>query len=111
MLDVVGLDKKFGAFRALADVSFHVRKGEILGLIGPNGAGKTTLMECTVGLLTADGGAIAWSGAQLPRARRKEVMFYLPDGQDFYHDQPVLAMLDFFARMFDVADTRKAETI
>lgn len=111
MLDVDGLDKKFGAFRALTDVGFNVRQGEILGLIGPNGAGKTTLMECVVGLLSADGGKIAWCGAQLPPARRKEVMFYLPDGQDFYHDQPVLAMLDFFAQMFDVAGARKAETI
>ena len=56
MLHVDGITKSFGRMRALSEVSFSVRKGEILGLIGPNGAGKTTLFECLAGVLPADHG-------------------------------------------------------
>ena len=47
---VDGLSKSYGLVRALDDVAFSVRTGEILGLIGPNGAGRTTLFECVAGL-------------------------------------------------------------
>jgi len=55
---VSGLTKHYGAFAALQDVSFSVRRGEILGLIGPNGAGKTTLFECMAGVLPPSGGSV-----------------------------------------------------
>ena len=58
LLRVEGITKRFGRFSALSDVSFSVRRGEILGLIGPNGAGKTTLFECLAGVLPADGGTV-----------------------------------------------------
>jgi len=58
MLRVERMTKRFGRFKALDEVSFSIRGGEILGLIGPNGAGKTTLFECIAGVLPADGGAV-----------------------------------------------------
>ena len=51
LMSVQGISKAFGDQRVLADVSFGVFTGEILGLIGPNGADKTTLLECVAGLL------------------------------------------------------------
>ncbi|MFW6005587.1 MAG: ATP-binding cassette domain-containing protein, partial [Desulfonatronovibrionaceae bacterium] len=51
ILDIDSLTMRFGGLLALADVSFSVRKGEILGLIGPNGAGKSTLFNCISGVL------------------------------------------------------------
>ncbi|MDQ6854365.1 MAG: MFS transporter, partial [Actinomycetota bacterium] len=57
-LEVVEVSKRFGGVTALHDVSFTVRRGEILGFIGPNGAGKTTLFDVISGLLPDDGGAI-----------------------------------------------------
>ena len=56
LMEVVGVAKRYGEQRALADISFSVNAGEVLGLIGPNGAGKTTLLEAIAGLLPADGG-------------------------------------------------------
>jgi branched-chain amino acid transport system ATP-binding protein len=62
VLEVRGLTKRFGGIRAVDDVSFDLRRGEILGLIGPNGAGKTTIFDLLSGLLTADGGRITMAG-------------------------------------------------
>src|SRR5437764_10955429 len=80
LMRVAKLSKRYGEQRALADISFAVNAGEVLGLIGPNGAGKTTLMEAIAGLLPLDGGEVLWRGTPLPLPRRREFMFYLPDG-------------------------------
>ena len=70
LMAVCGIGKVLGDQQVLADVSFEVASGEILGLIGPNGAGKTTLLECIAGLLAADTGEVRWRSSLLPRARR-----------------------------------------
>ena len=80
LLQVTGLAKHYGDQRALADVSFPVMAGEVLGLIGPNGAGKTTLLEAIAGVLPPDRGAVLWRGAALTLPLRRQYMFYLPDG-------------------------------
>jgi ABC-2 type transport system ATP-binding protein len=79
LMTVHGIDKAFGDQRVLADVSFDVVTGEILGLIGPNGAGKTTLLECIAGLLPIDAGEVRWRGAPLSPAQRKQRLFYVPE--------------------------------
>jgi branched-chain amino acid transport system ATP-binding protein len=58
LLDVQGVTKRFGGFRALNAVSLQIREGERFGLIGPNGSGKTTLINCISGTLRTDGGRI-----------------------------------------------------
>jgi ABC-type branched-subunit amino acid transport system ATPase component/ABC-type branched-subunit amino acid transport system permease subunit len=62
MLEVSGLSKSFGGLRAVQDVSFAVREGEILGIIGPNGAGKTTLFNLLNGILQPDTGRVRFLG-------------------------------------------------
>ena len=97
LLQVTTLTKRYGDQVALADIALTVRAGEILGLIGPNGAGKTTLLEALAGVLPADTADLRWRGAPLPPARRRDVLFYLPDGLRPYHEQPVARVLTFFA--------------
>jgi len=58
LLTVDHVTKSFGGLRALADLSFEVREGEIVGLIGPNGSGKTTLFNCITGLYPVTSGRI-----------------------------------------------------
>src|SRR5262250_373933 len=80
LLQVAALSKRYGEQHALADVAFDIRAGEVLGLIGPNGAGKTTLLEALAGLLPVDQGTVAWRNIPVAAARRRDVMFYVPDG-------------------------------
>jgi branched-chain amino acid transport system ATP-binding protein len=65
LLRIRGVTVRFGAITALSDVSFDVRRGEILGLIGPNGAGKTTLFNCLSRLCEVERGAIELNGESL----------------------------------------------
>src|SRR5205085_4072955 len=65
MLTVSGLTKRFGALRAVNNVSFEVNEGEILGLIGPNGSGKSTTFNCIAGLYAPNAGVIAFEGAEI----------------------------------------------
>src|SRR5438046_9859284 len=87
LLQVRSLGKRYGDQHALFDISFDAPAGEVIGLIGPNGAGKTTLLEAIAGVLPADQGEVLWHGAPLPLQRRREVMFYLPDGLHPWDDQ------------------------
>ena len=100
LMQVAGVTKRFGDQRALADVSFAVNAGEVLGLIGPNGAGKTTLLEAIAGLLPADDGRILWRGTPPALQHRREFMFYLPDGLRPWEDEYVARLLDFFAAAY-----------
>jgi ABC-2 type transport system ATP-binding protein len=111
LLQIAGLTKRYGDETALADVAFDVHAGEVLGLIGPNGAGKTTLLEAVAGLLPVDAGSVAWRGAPLPPARRRDVIFYMPDGIRPYRDQPVVRVLSFFAGVYRQSADRVADTI
>ncbi len=65
ILSVSNLSKAFGGLRAVDDVSFDVRRGEIVGLIGPNGAGKTTLFNLLNGLITPDSGDVVFEGESM----------------------------------------------
>src|SRR3954462_15767357 len=97
LMQVAGVTKRYGDQRALADVSFAVNAGEVLGLIGPNGAGKTTLLEAIAGLVPADAGHVLWRGNTPALSQRRELMFYLPDGVRPWEDEYVERVIEFFA--------------
>jgi ABC-2 type transport system ATP-binding protein len=100
MLEVQNISRRFGPMFALNDITFTVRRGEILGLIGPNGAGKTTLLEILSGMLPADGGSVRWEGSPLPALQRKRVMFYVPEAVDPYPDRRAIDVLALFTQLF-----------
>jgi ABC-2 type transport system ATP-binding protein len=116
---VSGLTKYYGRLAALNDVSFGIRRGEILGLIGPNGAGKTTLFECLAGVLPPSSGTIARDGRSLTPRERSELIFYVPDAIAPWPSQPVEWVLDFgvgffggdASRLEDVIDALALQTL
>jgi len=97
---VASITKQYADQAVLADVAFDIEAGGIIGIIGPNGAGKTTLLEVLAGILPADTSDLQWLGRPLPPSRRREAMFYLPDGVRPYQDQPVTRVLSFFADVY-----------
>ena len=100
LLKAKRISKRFGPTVALQDASFSVRDSEILGLIGPNGSGKTTLFECLAALIPADAGEVEFQDKLLAPARRKQALFYLPDGIRPWADQSVAWMLGFFESLY-----------
>ncbi len=83
---ISGVSKSFGAFRALANCSLRVGKGEVLALIGPNGAGKTTLIKILTGLLEPTSGCAALAGhdIQADPIGAKRTFGYVPDDPTVY---------------------------
>ena len=111
LMQVAGLIKRYGDQHALAEVSFDVHAGEVLGLIGPNGAGKTTLLEAVAGVLPADAGDVLWRGVPVPAGRRREMLFYLPDGLRPWDEQFVARVLEFFSAAFGRTEAQVADTV
>src|ERR1700681_2613362 len=65
LFETVNVSKTFGAFKALSNVSLHVRDGEFVSIVGPNGAGKTTLVNVVTGLLRPTTGAVRFLGRDI----------------------------------------------
>ena len=65
LLRVEHLSQFFGPTKAVDDVSFDIKKGEVFGLVGPSGVGKSTLLNCLIGLETYQSGSISIDGVKL----------------------------------------------
>jgi branched-chain amino acid transport system ATP-binding protein len=73
LLEVCNVSRSFGPLRAVREVSFSVREGELLGLIGPNGAGKSTLYNLLAGMLKPNSGQLIFEGRNIAGWRPYEV--------------------------------------
>jgi len=101
VIEVSGLTKYYGTFKAIEDVSFTVQRGEILGFLGPNGAGKTTTMRILTGYMPATGGACRVGGLDVfeqPVAVKRQIG-YLPENVPLYPEFTVCEYLQFVARI------------
>jgi len=101
-LVVEHLAKRFDRKAALADVSFTLDGGEIVGLIGPNGAGKSTVFSILCGLLRPDAGSMRYRGAPLGRDRGR-IVSLIPETPDVYPLLTVWEHLVFVARLCGLA--------
>ena len=98
---VENLSKVYGSQRAVDDISFKVRTGEVLGFLGPNGAGKTTTMKAITSYLIPTNGIITvgeFSVSEQPEEVRKNIG-YLPEQNPLYEEMPVLDYLKFVAEI------------
>jgi ABC-2 type transport system ATP-binding protein len=109
-IEVVGLQKNYGAQKAVNDISFSIAKGEIVGFLGPNGAGKSTTMKMITGYLEADAGKSLVCGLDVAVApiEVKQKIGYLPEANPLYTEMYVKEYLDFIAGVHQIADRKKA---
>ncbi len=108
MLHVAGLNRTFGAFRAVQDVSFDVARGEVFGLLGANGAGKTTTFRMLCGLLPASSGTLRVAGQDLmtaPAVARRQIG-YVAQRFALYGNLSVKQNLAFFAAAYGLKGAR-----
>ena len=112
MIEVKGLVKDYGAKRAVDNISFSVRRGDILGFLGPNGAGKSTTMKMITGFITPTGGTAIVGGHDVRTSpvAVKRVIGYLPESAPAYGEMTVEEFLRFIAevRGFRTAAERAA---
>ena len=109
MIRVEHLTKNYGPRVAVADVTFEVAKGEVLGFLGPNGAGKTTTLRILTGYLPPSGGRAEVGGFDVVKqslAARAQIG-YLPESVPIYPDMSVRAYLDFMAKIKGAKDRRR----
>ncbi len=127
ILDVKGLTKTFGTFKALDGVDFEVRKGEVFGFIGPNGAGKSTTIRVLLGLLKRDAGTATIFGQDVwtDAVAIHERIAYVPGDVNLWPNLTGGEVIDLFASLqgrlnskrrdeliakFDLDPTKKCRT-
>jgi ABC-2 type transport system ATP-binding protein len=101
MLEVRGLNKRFGQVRAVSDLNFEVRRGEVFGFLGPNGAGKTTTMRIITCFIPPTSGSVLVDGlntADQDIAVRTKIG-YLPESTPLYADMTVKEYLSFVGQV------------
>lgn len=112
-IEVQNISKSYGTQKALDDVTFSVKKGEIVGFLGPNGAGKSTLMKILTTYITADEGTASVNGNDV-NLNQKAVQLsvgYLAEHNPLYLDLYVREYLAFNADVYKVAKSRIEEVI
>ena len=113
MIQVENLTKVYGATRAVDDVTFNVRKGEVLGFLGPNGAGKSTTMKVLTCYLAPTAGRAKVAGFDVfdNSLEVRKHLGYLPEDTPLYKDMTVLEYLQFAAAMRGMASDRSEKRI
>jgi ABC-2 type transport system ATP-binding protein len=97
-LEVQGISKSFAAVKAVDELAFEVRPGEIFGLLGPNGAGKTTSIRMILDIIKPDGGQIRVLGGPMTEAKKSRIG-YLPEERGLYDDMTLMDALLFLGQL------------
>lgn len=111
VVEVSNLEKRFGAFRAVAGISFAVRRGEIFGFLGPNGAGKSTTIRMLCGLLAPSGGTGRVAGLDIVREteRIKTRIGYMSQKFSLYDELTVEENIEFYSGIYRLPRAKKGE--
>ncbi|HEX5255464.1 MAG TPA: ABC transporter ATP-binding protein [Mycobacterium sp.] len=108
MLEVVDLEVRYGAIRAIKGISFHVGEGEIVALLGANGAGKTTTQKTISGMLRPSAGRITFLGQRIDGVPAHELIrlgiCHAPEGRHVFPRMTVAENLDMGAFRFKKID-------
>lgn len=125
MIDVSHLSKSYGLFaggrdsrgegpiKAVDDLSFHVKKGEIVGFLGPNGAGKSTTLRILAGFLGASSGKVSIAGFDLDEEpmKARESLGYMPELSPLYPEMRASEYLAFRAELKQIPRKKRGEAV
>ena len=109
MIEIRNLTKVYGQIKAVDDLSFTVKKGEILGFLGPNGAGKSTTMNIITGFIPSTSGTVTVGGYDIfdkPKEVKKKIG-YLPELPPLYFDMTVMEYLNFCCDLKSVDKSKR----
>jgi ABC-2 type transport system ATP-binding protein len=108
---VEGVTKLYGVQKALDNVSFEVKTGEIVGFLGPNGAGKSTMMKIITGFITASSGRVFVNGLDVgaENLEVKKQIGYLPENNPLYPEMYIREYLGFVASIYNSGISRKKQ--
>lgn len=110
MLQINHLNKSYGKFQAVKDLTLHIPKGDLFGFVGPNGAGKTTTIRMVCGLMPPGSGSIVINGVDALSHRReiKKQIGYVPDFFGVYDNLKVKEYMDFYGSMYRMSSRETA---
>lgn len=117
VVSATGLTKEFRDFwgrpkaRAVNDIDFEIRPGEVVGLLGPNGSGKSTTVKMLLGLLYPTGGRLTVMGRSPKAVETKRDIGYLPEESYLYKYLTAEETLDFFGSLFNLSAADRARRI
>ena len=117
VVSAVGLTKEFRDFwgrpkaRAVNDIDFEIRQGEVIGLLGPNGSGKSTTVKMLLGLLYPTGGQLSVFGRSPRAVETKREIGYLPEDSYLYKYLTAEETLDFFGSLFNLSAADRKQRI
>jgi len=101
MIKAENIVKSFGKFKALDELSLHVKKGSVYGLVGPNGAGKTTFIKTLIGVYKADSGSATVNGENTyENCSVKEKMICISDDLFFFPTYSIQDMANYYAGIY-----------
>ena len=102
MIELDNLNKKFGNFHAVRDLTLRVPPGEVFGFLGPNGAGKTTTIRMMVGLIKPTSGQVLLEGKDISRQpeETKAILGFIPDRPFLYEKLTGQEFLEFIADLY-----------
>ncbi len=109
----VGLSKEFRDFwnrpkaKAVNDIDFEIKEGEVVGLLGPNGSGKSTTVKMLLGLLYPTAGSLSVFGNSPRDVNTKKQIGYLPEESYLYKYLTALETLDFFGSLFNLSKAER----
>lgn len=100
MIETIGLNKFYGSFAAISDVTFSVPKEQVCGFLGPNGAGKSTTMKLLTGFMAPTDGVVRIAGFDMETHRIEASKFigYLPENGPLYDEMTPCGALRYLAR-------------
>ena len=113
MIETIGLSKYYGKFKAVENLTFSIKKGEVVAFLGPNGAGKSTTMKMLTGYLAPSSGTALVCGKEVSENRESVAnkIGYLPENGPLYEEMTPLNLLNFFADARGMASSTKSQRI